>query len=99
MEIGLFEIEVQFRSLVLVVGQKLCQDLGLEAFGNGVVKLEFGIEGIQSSPSLGESQSWPKLLVQFKEKGKFSLLIQSRREKLHPQDLPVGRSAYLASIL
>jgi hypothetical protein len=56
MEVGLLEEEVHFCCLFLVVGQELCQNLGLETFGNGIVKLKLGVEGIESSPSLGESQ-------------------------------------------
>ena len=55
---GLFEMEVDFLALVPGLGGEEVLHLGLQAFRDGVVKLDLGIEQLLGRPSLGDSDAW-----------------------------------------
>lgn len=56
-QVGLLEVQVELGALGLLGGLVLGQDLSLQALGDVVVQLELGVEGVGSSPSLGESEA------------------------------------------
>ena len=49
----MLKVEVEFGTLRLRGGEVLGYNFSLQAFGDVVVKLEFGIECISSGPGLG----------------------------------------------
>jgi hypothetical protein len=49
----LLKVEVEFGTLRLRGGEVLGNNFSLQAFGNVVVELEFGIECVSSGPGLG----------------------------------------------
>lgn len=53
----LAEVEVELGTLALGGGKELGKDLGLEAVGNGVVKLNLGVESIEGGPCLGQDEA------------------------------------------
>ena len=55
--VGLLEVQVQLGALGLRGGQILRQNLGLEALGDVVVKLELGVQSIGGVPCLGQSKT------------------------------------------
>jgi hypothetical protein len=59
-QVGLLEVQVELSTLGLGAGQVLSEDLSLQALGNVVVQLELGVEGIGSSPGLGESEAYQR---------------------------------------
>lgn len=56
-EVGLLEEEVQLCAFGLGGREVVCQDFGLQALSEGVVELDFGVEGVGGRPGLGESEA------------------------------------------
>ena len=56
-EVGLSEVEVQFCAGVLGSREELGEDFGFQTVGDGVVELDFGIEGVQSRPCLSQGKT------------------------------------------
>ena len=56
-QVRLLEEEVELGTLGLLSGLVLGEDLGLETFGDVVVELELGVEGVGGGPSLGEGET------------------------------------------
>ena len=50
MQVGLLEVQVELSTLSLGLWEEGTQNLGLQAFGDGVVKLDLGIESIDGIP-------------------------------------------------
>ena len=49
-QVGLLEVQVELSTLSLGLWEEGTQNLGLQAFGDGVVKLDLGIESIDGIP-------------------------------------------------
>lgn len=56
-EVGLLEVQVELGTLGLRSGQVLSEDLRLEALGDVVVELKFGVKSIGSGPGLSEGKT------------------------------------------
>jgi len=56
-KVWLLEMQVEFRTLLLGVREELCKQLGLQALGDGVIKLDLRVERIGSRPRLGKGQA------------------------------------------
>ena len=56
-QVGLLEVKVELSTLGLLGREVLGNDLSLETLGNVVVELELGVEGVGSSPRLGEGEA------------------------------------------
>ena len=54
----LAEVEVQLGALALGVGEEGGDNLGLEAVGEGVVKLDLGVQGVGSGPRLCQGKAY-----------------------------------------
>lgn len=53
-EVGLLEVQVELGTLCVLLWEEGAQELSLEALGDGILKLDLGIEGICGVPCLGE---------------------------------------------
>lgn len=56
-EEGLLEVQVDLGALALGGREERCEDFSLEAVGEGVVKLDLGVESVGSGPGLGKGQT------------------------------------------
>ena len=56
-QVGLLEVQVKLGALGLLGGLVLGEDLRLEALGDVLVELEFGVEGVGGGPGLGEGET------------------------------------------
>jgi len=56
-EVRLLEMQVELCTLLLGVRQELCEKLGLQSLGDGVIKLDLGVERVGSRPRLGKGQA------------------------------------------
>jgi len=56
-EEGLAEVEVELSTLAFAGGEELGEDFSLKPVGNGVVKLDLGVQSVEGGPCLGQSQA------------------------------------------
>jgi hypothetical protein len=80
MEVGLLEVEVQFSALGLGVREVVCQDFGFESLSDGVIELDFSVEGVGGRPSLGEGQAWSDTIDQRESLGLADWEIQALKD-------------------
>lgn len=57
-EVGLLEVEVDLLALVADGGVEVGENLGLQALGEGVVKLDLGGQEVGRVPGLGDADAW-----------------------------------------